>query len=236
MFDQVLGWLVVILPTLFAFGIELVSKEIKQHPYWRVGVIVCGLGLSTLAWFQMSRANRAARADRESAIVDTSKRVSAAVSESVSKSVTKAVSEQYTQTINGLHSEIGSLQAQLAAQGKKVDVIEGSNIVTGKKPVRVEIANPNSLPTGESPLDIHASAMPAPPNPQYGKNARQFILTTNKVMNGGRVRIACKNKINQGSSTMSGAGVIMNNGGGVLDDKTYESSIGAPNWSPDFPL
>ncbi len=236
MLDQLLACIVVILPTLFALGIEAVSKEIKEHPYWRIGVIAFGVGLSALTWFQMSQANEAARADREAAVVDTSKRVSAAVSESVTQSVTKAVSEQYTQTINSLHAEIGSLQVQLAAQDKKVDVIQGSNIVTGKKPIRVEIANPGVLPTGEPPLSIHASAMPVVPNLQYGKNARQFILTTNKVMNGGRVRITCKNKINQGSATLPGAGAIMSGGGGMMDEKTYVSGIGAPNWSPDFPL
>jgi hypothetical protein len=235
-FDQILALIVVILPTLFALGIEVVSKEIKDHRYWRIGVIAFGVGLSALTGFQMSQAHKEARVDQEAAIVDTSRRVSAAVSESVTQSVTKAVSEQYTQTINELHSEIGSLQAQLAAQSKKVDLIQGSNIVTGKEPIRVEIANPSVLRTGEPQLSIHASAMPVGPNPQYGKNARQIILTTNKVMNGGRVRITCKNKINQGSATISGAGVIMRGGGGMIDEKTYVSGIGSPNWSPDFPL
>jgi len=47
----------VILPTLFAVGIELVSKEIRKHPYWRVGVIAFGFSVSALTWLQIQRAN-----------------------------------------------------------------------------------------------------------------------------------------------------------------------------------
>jgi hypothetical protein len=139
MVDHLLGWLVIILPTLFALGIEVVSKEIKEHPGWRIGVIIFGVGLSALTWFQMSRTNKANNVDRENAIVETSKRVSAAVSESV----TKAVGEQYKQTIADLHSQIGTLQSQLSEQGKNVNTIKSSNIVTGKKPVKVEVMNPS---------------------------------------------------------------------------------------------
>ena len=231
-----LEYLIVILPFVFGLSIEIISKNVRERPYYRGAVILFGLVLSALTWFQMSRARKASSIERDSAVVETSKRVSAEVSESVSRSVTKSVSEQYTQTVNRLQAQIGSLHAQLAAQGKKVDVIQGSNIVTGKKPVRVEIENPSALPTGEPRLDIHVSAMPGIPNPQYGKNARQFILTTNKVMNGGRVRIGCQNKINRGSATLSGAGVIMGGAGGMADENTYVSGIDAPNWSPDFPL
>ena|ERR1700741_453719 len=71
------------LPTLFAVGIEVVSKKIKEHPYWRFGVLVFGVGLSVLTWFHMSRATRQANSDREKAIIETSERVSAKVSESV---------------------------------------------------------------------------------------------------------------------------------------------------------
>jgi arginine exporter protein ArgO len=76
--DQILAVAVVLLPTLFAVGIEGVSKEIKQHPYWRRIVFTFGIGLSVLTWFQMSRANKTATIDRQNAIVETSKRVSAA--------------------------------------------------------------------------------------------------------------------------------------------------------------
>lgn len=88
MVDQILAWAVVILPTIFALGIEVVSKEIREHPYWRIGVIVFGIGLSSLTWFQMSQATKVANREQERAI----ERVSAKVSESVSKSVSESVS------------------------------------------------------------------------------------------------------------------------------------------------
>src|SRR5216684_158795 len=158
MVDQILAVAVVLLPTLFAVGIEVVSKEIKAHPYWRIAVLAFGLGLSALTWFQMSQATKAANTERAKAIVETSEKVSAQVSESVSKSVTKALSDQYTGTINSLQGQIGTLQAQLATQGKNVDAIKSSNIVTGKAPIKVELANLGALPVGEVPLDIKVSS------------------------------------------------------------------------------
>src|SRR5437016_13347479 len=128
----------------------------------------------------MWRANKLAAKDRQEAILETSERVSATVSESVSKSVTKALSDQYTQTINGLQGKVGSLEAQLQTQGRKVDVIGKSNIVTGKNPIRVEVTNPLPGATpGEPALSIHASTMSTTSQAQYGKHASQIILTTN---------------------------------------------------------
>ncbi len=42
--DQILAVAVVLLPTLFAVGVEVVSKEIKDHPYWRIVVLTFGVG------------------------------------------------------------------------------------------------------------------------------------------------------------------------------------------------
>ena len=180
-----LEWIVIVLPTLFAVSIEILTRSMREHTLYRLGVIFFGIGLSALTWFQISRAHRTASAEQENAIVETSKRVSAEVSASVSESVTKSVSEQYTQTINGLQRQIGTLQSQLAAQGKKVDVIQGSNIVTGKNPIRVEIANPSAFPTGAPPLDVHATVMPVQPDSRHGKNAFQTDLY-NKQSDEGR--------------------------------------------------
>jgi hypothetical protein len=237
MFDLLLSWAVVILPTAFALVIEVVSKEMKERPYWRVGVIAFGIGLSSLTWFQMSRATKEANADREKAIVETSEKVSskvsASVSESVSKSVTKAVSDQYTGTINSLQLQIGSLQGQIALQGKNVEAIKSSNLVTGKQPVKIEVANPEAL----SKPNVSVSAMTVASDPRYGKNAMQFILTTDRVMSGGRAVISCKNKINQGVAQVLGTGGIATTGqGGLLSDHEYRADIVLPNWSPDSPF
>jgi hypothetical protein len=55
MLDQILAVLAVLLPTLFAVVIEVASKEIRAHPYWRIGVLAFGVGLSALTWVQISR-------------------------------------------------------------------------------------------------------------------------------------------------------------------------------------
>lgn len=57
MLNQMLAVLVVILPTLFAVVLEAVSKEIKERPYWRIGVLAFGVGLSALTWLQIARAD-----------------------------------------------------------------------------------------------------------------------------------------------------------------------------------
>jgi hypothetical protein len=237
MFDLLLSWAVVILPTAFALGIEVVSKEIRDRPYWRLGVIAFGIGLSSLTWFQMSRATNAANTDRKKAIVETSEkvsaRVSASVSESVSKSVTKAVSDQYAGTINTLQLQIGTLQGQVALQGKSVEAIKSSNLVTGKQPIKIEVANPEAL---SQPV-VHVSAMTVPSNPRYGKNAMQLILTTDRAMSGGRAIVSCKNKINQGISQVLGTGgMAMTGQPGLLSDHEYRADIVLPDWSPDSPL
>jgi hypothetical protein len=233
MWDQVLSLMVVILPTLFAIGIEVVPEKIKKHLYWPIGVVAFGVGLSVLTGFQMFRANKIAAADRQSAIVETSQRVSESVSESVSRSVTKSVSEQYTQTINGLQLQIGTLEAQLTAQGRKVDVIRGSNIVTGKEPIKVEVTNqPPGAPAGPA---VRVSRMFVTPRPQYGKMAMQFILTTDRVMNGGKALLHCQNKINNGTAQISGASITAG-GGGMQDQNTFKAWIDAPNWAPSSPL
>jgi hypothetical protein len=224
MLDLLIEFLAVILPTLFAVGIEVVSKKIKDHRYWRFGVIAFGVVVSILTGFQIWKAKEEANADRQGAITETSDRVS--------KSVSQSVSQQYAQTINNLQLQIESLKHQLDAEGKNVEAIKGSNLLTGKKPIPVEVTNPEGMPARE----IHVSAMFVEPNNQYGKRAKQFILTTNRVMNGGRVRITCQNKFTQASAVISGANFSSGGGGGMQDDRTYVSGIAAPNWSPDFPL
>jgi len=137
LFDQILAVAVVLLPTLFAVVLELVNKEIKESGYWRVGVMAFGLSLSALTAHQMVRATETANPDRNSAIVETSQHVSAAVSESV----TKAVTEQYAGMIADQKNQIKELHGQLTAQGKDVSAIKSSDFVTGKKPIKVEVTD-----------------------------------------------------------------------------------------------
>lgn len=156
--DQLLMFAVVILPTLFAICLEVIDRRIRERPRWRWGVIAFGVCLSALTWLQISRDIVA----RENAIRYTSQQVAA----ETSKQVTKAVTEQYSQMIADQKRQISDLQTQLAAQGKDVSAIKSSNIVTGKKPLKVEVIN--SQPKNQPPL-------PTPVNVSWTQNASDPI-------------------------------------------------------------
>lgn len=119
MLDQILAVAVVLLPTLFAVGIEVVSKEIKDHLYWRIAVLAFGVGLSALTWFQMSRAARNAAIEQENAIERTATKVSEQVAPKVaaetSSRVTETLNRDYGSVIRGLYQEIG----EQATAGKR---------------------------------------------------------------------------------------------------------------------
>jgi hypothetical protein len=145
MLDQILSWMVIFMP----FAISIVPifiparhEDEKAHMRWRWILVAFGVLFSILAWWQQSRSIRAAAKDRQLAIMETSKQVAA----ETSRQVTKAVTEQYSELIADQKSKISDLQTQLAAQGRDVSVIKGSNIVTGKNPMKVEVINPSPNP------------------------------------------------------------------------------------------
>jgi hypothetical protein len=132
MFDQILTVAVVLLPTIFAVVIELVSEDIKKSGFWRVGVLVFGVVLSILTFYQIHRADGIAAKDREDAIEKTSQSVSEKVVPKVaaetSANVTEALNQQYGSVISGLYRELAEQSAtgknQLALNYKpSVDII-----------------------------------------------------------------------------------------------------------------
>jgi len=229
-FDKILGLLVVVVPVALGLIVILVPakrEDPKRHILWRFALGACLIAYGGLTWWQQSRATRIANRERESAIEETSA--------SVSANVTKTVTQQYSQMIADQKQEIADLKKQLSAQGKDVAVIRNSNIVTGKAPVKVEVTNP---PPGgqEHPPELHGFSHEASPNPQYGNRAIEFILTTNKVMNGTKGMLQCsKGKINRGTARVLGADVMIG-GGGISDDRTFTVNLSSPNWSPDSAL
>jgi hypothetical protein len=145
-FDLILSWLVIVIPVvlgLVVIAVPAKREDEKSHMRWRYILGTSLMGFAFIAWVQQQRVIANSVKDRESAIADTSKKVSAAVSESV----TKSVSRQYEQTISNLNDKITQLKTELQSQGKKVDVIGSSNIVTGKHPVKVEVTNTTPTPT-----------------------------------------------------------------------------------------
>jgi len=112
MIDFLLGWLVIIMPTLFALGIEVIDERVRKNRSWRIGVIVFGISLSALTWSQQTRSLRAAASDRETAIKETSKRIA----EDTSRNVTEALKSQYQESFNVLSQKVADLQAKVKTE------------------------------------------------------------------------------------------------------------------------
>jgi hypothetical protein len=108
--DIVLGWAVIILPTLFAVALELVSKEIRDNRIWRWGVLLFGIILSALTFWQQARATFNAQRDQELAIQKTAEKLSSDIAPRVaaetSGRVTDILNKQYGSVISGLYQQI----------------------------------------------------------------------------------------------------------------------------------
>lgn len=57
MFDQILEWAVIALPTLFAIILELINENIRNDKRWRWGVLIFGIVISLLTAIQIYRSN-----------------------------------------------------------------------------------------------------------------------------------------------------------------------------------
>lgn len=106
--DQALVFAVLVLPILFGLSIEVVPKRVRENPYYRLAVVLFGIMLTALIWFQMSRANTLAKRERESVIQETAA--------ATASRVTGVLNEQYGSVMSGLYHEIGQLEAKLQGQ------------------------------------------------------------------------------------------------------------------------
>jgi hypothetical protein len=227
MLDSILSWFVLWIPV--ALGLVLILVPAKKddeaaHRKWRYILGGCLIVYGAIVGWQQSRASHAAARDKQEIISQTSERVA----KETTQNVTAALQSQYGPTIN-------EMARQLGEQGEKVKEIGQSDIVTGKKPISVLVRNSTSGLGSEQP-EVHIARLAAPIRPELGKNGIQYILTTNKVMNGGKVLVTCtKGKINRGVAGIVGAGVQMG-GGEVQDEHSFYADIQSPNWSPDSPM
>ena len=178
-----------------------------------------------LVWFWQYREDAEAKLSQVEAVHQTS--------ENVHKTV-KEENQKVIESLGGTITKLGNVVADLQ---KQVNDIHGSNIITGKKPVPVEVTNPQAhAPGATDGPQVNVASMWATPRPEYGKVAKEFILTTTKVMDGAHVAVTCENKINQGTAQLAGGSAMMSGGGGIQGDHTYIASISSPNWSPRAPL
>jgi hypothetical protein len=61
-FDTLLEWFVIIGPTAFAIGLEIVDEKIRKRPHWRSAVVVFGIILSGCTFWQIQSQNTKAEA------------------------------------------------------------------------------------------------------------------------------------------------------------------------------
>src|SRR6266481_3620544 len=132
--------------SLAVFYMEELQAKLKDQRLirWVAAIALLLIGIGAFAADKIQKVQE--RDERERAVKETSKEVAA----ETAKQVTRAVTEQYSQMVADQKNQITDLQNKVAAQAKDVSAIKGSNIVTGKKPVKVEVINPSSPSSGET--------------------------------------------------------------------------------------
>jgi len=96
----------VIAPTLFALVLEIVDENRRKSPLWRRGVLIFGVLLSTLTWWQLSRQDAIAAAERDKA-THTQEDLKGKLDQSLN-------SQQHMQ---GQLEALGTMMTRLAANG-----------------------------------------------------------------------------------------------------------------------
>jgi hypothetical protein len=133
MLDRVLAVAVVLLPTLFAVGIEVVSKEIKEHPSWRAAVLLFGIGLSVLTGFQITRADRL-HSKELSESAATQRELKGELDQSLlNQQYTKGQLDSLAMMV-GKWSQPGSGNSELAAAIKQIMTSGAQNVSDLKMP------------------------------------------------------------------------------------------------------
>ncbi len=132
--------------SLAVFYMEELQAKLKDQRLirWVAAIALLLIGIGAFAADKIQKVQE--RDERERAVKETSKEVAA----ETAKQVTRAVTGQYSQMVADQKNQITDLQNKVAAQAKDVSAIKGSNIVTGKKPVKVEVINPSSPSSGET--------------------------------------------------------------------------------------
>src|SRR4051812_6045896 len=95
-----------------------------------------------LVWFWQYRMDKEDELKRADAIIQNS------------GEVRKIVKEEDHDMITTLNTAISSLSNLVSAQQQQINDIHNSNFVTGKKPVQVQVSNPQSL-VANTAAEIH---------------------------------------------------------------------------------
>jgi hypothetical protein len=237
MHEIAVPFIVIIGPTIFALVLEIVSEDIRKTIWWRIGVVVFGVGLSLLTLWQLTSERHTAANEREQAIKDTSQQVAA----ETSTQVTRAVTEQFKQTVAEQQKKIDQLQTKLDAQGKDVATIKGSNIVTGKYPIKVEVTNEPGTPASLQVENIRLFAEPESSTHRDAPYAKKVTIQTDVPVNPIRLAISCESPLKYGELGHAEEGSMWIDASRIYeqDRRMFVIDIkspGTPMLRPDAPL
>ncbi len=238
MVDQILAFVVVIAPTIFALGIEVIDKRTRETTKWRVGIIVFGVALSGLTLWQQTSERRASAKERETAIKETSQQVAA----ETSKQVTKAVTEQYSQMVADQKKQISELQSELVAQRKDVATIKSSNIVTGKGPIPVKVMNePPPAAAVAQVENLRMSWEPETSTHNDAPYAKKITIQADAPVNPIKLAIVCDVPIKYGEVRMVDPATMFFGGNEIYEKDAHIYIInmttqGTALLRPDAPL
>ena len=238
MVDQILAFVVVMAPTIFAIGIEVIDKQTRETTKWRVGIIAFGVALSGLTLWQQTSERHASAKDRETAVKETSKQVAA----ETSKQVTAAVTEQFKQTIADQTNQITDLKKQLAAQSKDVGVIKSSNIVTGRNPIKVEVTNGPQSAVGVAQVEnLRMSWESETSTHNDAPYAKKITIQADAPVNPVKLAIVCDAPIKYGEIKLADAATMYYGGNEIYKGDAHIYIInmttqGLAVLRPDAPL
>ena len=201
-----------------------------KHTWWKICFLVAGVILSTFMYWQQSRAEHAAQEERAEAIQSTAKRVT--------EDVTTSLKQQYEPIISDLKGQISQLQNELRSQGKSIETIRESNIVTGKLPVKVEVTNPpGAAPAVPAPIltgiRIAAQKRIASDDPELPFGLEVVIQTDVDIIPV-RLAIVCDGPIGKGTAILEGGGIFTRPHQGIAEghENIFITKWDSPAWTP----
>jgi hypothetical protein len=236
MLDSILSWVVLLVPVVLGVIVIAVParhEDEKGHMRWRYALGVCLILYGAITWWQQSRDRTTAAKERQKAVQETAAETS--------KQVTATVSDLYSHMISEQKTQIANLESELKAQSRNLDAIKGSDIVTGKKPVRVELTNPGLSPTPPAPVlsGIRiASQKQVPSDDPSLPFALEVVVQTDVDIVPVKLAVLCDGPIGKGNAGFEGGGAYTMVTQGLADgnDHIFVTKWETPAWTAQRPI
>ena len=143
------------------------------------------------------------------------------------------ISEQKTQ--------IANLEAELKMQGRNLSEIKGSNIVSGKKPIKVEVTNPSATATPPAPIlsgiRIASQKQISSDDPSFPFGLEVVIQTDVDIIPV-KLAVLCDGPIGKGEGGFEGGGAytMVIQGLAQGNDHIFIAKWETPAWTPEKPI